>query len=81
MNIRGGKKIEGAARQNPDGNSVNNSSLENSTYLKDRMSLEYNLKEKVLRGSMIALNVKHPHVKHAKASVFHFLKDADKSWE
>lgn len=41
------------------------------------MSLEYNLKEKVLRGSMIALNVKHLHVKHAKASVFHFLKDAD----
>lgn len=60
---------------------MNNSSLENSTYQQDRMSLEYNLKGKVLRGSMIALNVKHPHVKHAKGSVFYISKDADQSWE
>lgn len=45
------------------------------------MSSECNLKEKVLRGTMIALNVKCPHMKHAKGSVLHIFKDADKPWE
>lgn len=60
---------------------MNNSGLENSTYQQDIMSSEYNLKEKVLRGTMIALNVKRPHMKHAKGSVLHIFKDADKPWE